>query len=201
MWGQCGHAERNSDEAWYRAGMRFVISFGLVLVTFISGLLMGCGGNVVFDEASDGQAGSTAESTSQTSGTFPDGTITPVVDELQLIANCIPDVGPDPVSGTVTVTYFNTSDEARSLELLGASLGFSTDVEAWVFFVEFDPTSSGPVPANSQTTVIHEKTKMQEDSSFICSLCDLPMTVQLSFRNEQGGDIIVTENTKLDCSF
>ena len=181
--------------------MRFFIGFAPVCVMFISGLLAGCGGNVVFDGASDGQAGSTAESTSQTSGTFPDGTITPVVDELQLRANCMPDVVPDPVSGTVTVTYINTSEEARSLELLGASLIFSTDVEAWVFFIEFTPTSSGPVPANGETTVIHEKTSMQEDSSFICSLCDLPMTVQLTFRTEQGGDIIVTENTKLDCSF
>jgi hypothetical protein len=177
-------------------------SFGIgySLITFVLALQAGCGGKVVFDGEQDGPSGSSSESSSQTSGTFPDGVLTPVVDELQFSANCMPNVPPDPVSGSVTVSYINKSGVEAGLSLGGASLGFASGVEAWLFFMDLTPTSSGLVPANSEVTVVHEKTTMQQDSSFICSLCNLPMTVQLTFFSEQGTQIIVTEESKLNCS-
>lgn len=118
------------------------------------------GGSVVTATASGGTGGGDVTS------------IIPIAAEMKLFADCMPEVEPDPVRGSVLVTYENQSDSfSGSLDLNQVDLVFANDVEGWVFPAAFQPISSGLVEAGATVITEHVKVDGGVDIASICQLC------------------------------
>ena len=181
----------------------------LTVLSFIT--LFGCGGLVVFerDDGEGGAGGATASSssvTSTTSSTSSSSTgsnaqIDPEIVDAKIGANCMPEVGPDPIGGSIVVRYTNQGDAAGSLEVASAQVVISNPMEGWVFPIDLSPTSSGTVPAGSSVDIEHAKIATAGDSSFICALCGLDASVTVRWLKGDGGEVSDAFSTPLGCAF
>jgi hypothetical protein len=203
--------------------MRPLVLLGAVLL--LSALA--CGGTVVFeeDEGHDGQGGgegaagpTTATQAGQAvsvgpgptsafavgvsvgQGGAPGTDIQPSIAAVELHGNCMPEVGPDPVGGTVLVDYRNVGGQPGSLDGLRATMTFATEVEGWVFPLQLDPTTSGVVDAGETMGVQHVKVATEGDSSFICQLCSMPGTITMSWVDAAGGEVTAYADFQLACA-
>ncbi|MBK8939711.1 MAG: hypothetical protein IPM79_19340 [Polyangiaceae bacterium] len=161
-------------------------------------LTAGCGANVVFGEGGDGAAGGGgaaddgsfgAGPSSGGGGDAPTGIVTAEIVEAKLGADCMPEVGPDPIQGSVLVSYTNLGSTAGALELERAEVLFASQVEAWVFPIALSPTSSGVIAGGTSAQLEHTKVATDGDSSFVCSLCGLPGTVSITWRAGNGTQV------------
>jgi hypothetical protein len=128
------------------------------------------------------------------------GPIEPKIVDVELYANCKPEVGPDPIGGSFVVAYENFGDEPASLDDLSASLVFATKVEGWVFPMTMQPLSSGPVPADDLVEVLHTKIATEGDSSFVCTFCGVEGTLSLRWIGSSGGEVSLDEPVVLACA-
>ena len=183
-----------------------------VCVTLVSA---GCGDDSPAD-GSGGAGGSTTSSTQTTTTTTSSASTTAsvttgagggsaemsaIITDVLLYANCMPVVGPDPVAGSVFVSYPNAGTIPGHLDVKTASLLFANPMEAWSFPLAFDPVSSGQVGAGDSLVVEHTKIPNVGDSSFICQLCGMPGTLTMSFDRGDGEGPTATFPFDLDCAF
>lgn len=122
--------------------------------------------------------------------------------EAALFGNCKPVIGPDPVSGTVTVDYDNTGITAGALNVTSVELAL-TGIDAtltWRFLV--DPDSSGVVPAGDTAQVIHSKVadSGSGDKGVVtpCGYCSAPATVTVYFDDGQQSELDIPQ---FQCAF
>lgn len=182
---------------------------------FSASVLCACGGLVVYEGdgagggVDDGQGGAISvtatQSSSSSSSTQGTGAGAPSIDaEIEVVklgANCMPVVGPDPLQGSVFVSYENTGSVAGSLELTQASVVFANSMEAWLYTIELSPTSSGTIAAGGVASVEHSKVGVLGDSSFLCQLCGQTGTLELRFDDGFGNQQIEAQNFELGCAF
>jgi hypothetical protein len=167
------------------------------LLPLVAALVVaGCGGMVVFEEDDGGAGGddgsvtttSASKSSSVSSGSGPSSVLPNIID-VKLGVNCQPVVGPDPITGSVLISYDNTGSGPGSLDLVNAQIYVSTPREGWVFPIELSPSTSGVVQGGSSAQVDHQKVTTPGDSSFICSLCGFEATLVVNLEQDDGTDV------------
>ncbi|MBL9025473.1 MAG: hypothetical protein JNL21_24975 [Myxococcales bacterium] len=182
----------------------------LTILSFL--LLAGCGGLVVFerDDGEGGAGGSSTTSTtstttatsskSSTASTGSSAQIDPEIIDVNLGANCMPKIGPDPILGSIVVRYTNQGNAAGSLVIADAQILIANPMEGWAFPLELSPTSSGTIAAGAVVDVEHAKVTTPGDASFICSLCGLDASVTVRWLKD-GGEVSDVFAVPLGCAF
>ncbi|NUP12514.1 MAG: hypothetical protein HOW73_41240 [Polyangiaceae bacterium] len=171
-------------------------------------LLSGCGANVVFGEdpgddgagggSNDGGAGGDFPTTSSANGgADPGGSLDARVVEVKFFADCMPEVGPDPISGSVFIEYRNDGTKPASLDIVSADIVFANPMEGWVFPISLSPTSSGAVGGGSTISLEHAKVATPGDSSFVCSLCGQSGTFSVDWSDGTSDSV----DFQLSCGF
>jgi hypothetical protein len=152
------------------------VAWGVVMMS------TGCGADVT----TVGAGGGGTTSSTSTAGGGGSASLVASIAQVNLGANCMPVVGDDPVSGSITVSYENTGTVPGAMTLTRADLLFTSAQEGWVFPLELDPTTSGAVEGGQTLEVEHLKVATPGDSSFVCQLCGTTGSVALYFeRGEQ----------------
>lgn len=201
----------------------------LLVGTSLLLLPIACGGTVVFEEDGGGAGGSnpsTSVASSQTAvgttsgpsasaatagGSGPTATAVSVgqggasdilltITGTGLYGNCKPEVGPDPIGGSVAVAYYNAGSASGSLDGLRGTLTFATQVEGWVFPLSFDPSSSPVLSPGDEVEVEHLKVATDGDSSFVCQLCSMPATLALTWVDDVGSEVTAFADFRLACA-
>jgi hypothetical protein len=192
--------------------------------------LSGCGGTVVFEVGGDeggggmGPVGSTGSATaaSATTGGGPGGASStsgdPVVAsavgaggaaagelvvsivDVDLTADCMPVVGPDPVSGSVVVKYENVGTGSTRATDVRIDLVYTNEVEGWVFPIAVAPAESSPIPPGESRAVEHVKVETAGDASFICSLCGAEGVVALHGLDAASRELSASAPLRLACA-
>jgi len=169
----------------------------------------GCGGVVVLEDDGGG-AGGDDGSVTVSSGTTPASSgssgsgssdVIPNITDVKLGGSCMPVVGPDPVAGSVVVSYENAGSTPGSAELFNASIYVSTSTEGWVFPLEMSPTSSGVIAPSGGATVEHVKVSTPGDSSFLCSLCGMEATLVMNWEQNDQTDVADSKAFIVGCAF
>lgn len=180
----------------------------LLLLTLGS---LGCGANVVFGDPGDDGAGGNGGAADDGAGASPatggagaaggNGPVTARIESVKLGADCMPEVPPDPIFGSVLVSYENLGTTPGSLELVRADLLFASDVEAWVFPLTLSPTASGTIGPGAVLQVELSEGETPGDASFVCSLCGLPASLTVTWRSPVGTEVTDQADLVLECAF
>ena len=165
--------------------------------------LAGCGGIVNYQKGDGGDGGSSGDGGSPTGPGSGGGTsaIKPTILAVQLGADCMPAVGPDPVNGSVTVEYENNGSGPGSMNITSAQITFANPMEGWVFPLNFNPTTSGTIDPGTTHATQHQKVATAGDSAFVCNLCDQQGTIDLRFLDDQGQESQASSAFTLGCAF
>lgn len=155
------------------------------------------------DSAATTTTGDTTVADTTTSGdttTGPDeGALTIYITDVELYADCMPEIDPDPVDGGWFV-YFDNS--------LGASDTTATLVSATLSLADADPpmlepivvtpTESGVVPAGQE--IDQNMSKQVGPKHSACDHCDEWYELILEYE-ENGQPRVATEDVKISCNF
>lgn len=166
---------------------------------------MGCGGIVNFQKDEGGDGGGNNDGGSAQVGPGPGsggGTsaIKPTILGVDLLGNCQPEVGPDPLSGNVIVDYENSGTGPGSMNITSAEAAFVNPMEGWVFPLNLNPTTSGTIDPGTNHASQHDKVATAGDSSFVCNLCGQQGTLNLRFIDDQGLESQASSTFTLVCA-
>lgn len=131
--------------------------------------------------------GATASS-STGSGTPSD--ITPDITTVNLSGSCKPVVPPDPVFGSIDVTYDNAGDMPGELTITDARLELTGIDSVLTFTFDLDPPTSGMVGAFGSMGVPHTKvvdSGMGSSAESPCGFCNGPATLTVTWMDDDGG--------------
>jgi hypothetical protein len=118
---------------------------------------VGTGGATSTSASSSTAGGTTSTSTSSSTGGAGPGSFAASIADVQMWVDCMPIVDPDPVYGSFTAKYDDSTGAAPASATVKSALlrvnGSATDT--WTFTVT--PQGSGQVPAGKSTSVVHTK--------------------------------------------
>jgi hypothetical protein len=164
----------------------------------------GTGGHGQGGSGTTGAGGSGTTSTGTGTGGAAAGGITPKLESASLGVNCQPVVAPDPIVGSFTAKYTNSSALPLSATISSAKLVFGTSPNtlSWPFTVS--PASGGPVQPGSTFTVEHTKLKAPDGSheGSPCDYCNSTWTLTVTW--DLGGGKTATDTLpaeKVGCFF
>jgi hypothetical protein len=101
-------------------------------------------------------------------------------------ANCQPVVGPDPIQGSIEVTYQNTGTAPGSIPLTEVELMIGGPSNLFVFTM--DPDESGTLAAQETKMVTHTKVadSTTPNAADVCNHCGQTAYVTVRWLNEMG---------------
>lgn len=164
---------------------------------------MGCGGIVNFAKEDGGNGGDTNDGGSSPTGPGSGGgtsAIKPTVLGVQLSADCMPVVGPDPMFGNIIVDYQNDGSGPGSMNITSAEVAFVNPMEGWVFPINLNPTTSGTIDPGTNHASQHDKVTTDGDASFVCNFCGQEGNVNLRFLDDQGVESQASSAFTLGCA-
>lgn len=144
----------------------------------------------------EGETASTTDGSDSTTGD-PGPPLTVSLLDIEVYADCMPEIDPDNLHGVWTVLYDNSAGMAEgSAELVTATLTLQGDVPL-PFVLEVEPTMSGPVAPGEMS--MQEQTRQPGLVPVSgCSHCDKPYSLDLVFKTG-GEEILVNHSDLLPC--
>jgi hypothetical protein len=118
----------------------------------------------------------------------------------KLWADCMPEVGPDPLGGSVFVEYRNYGGSPGTIDLVDAVLVYSTPIEGWVFSLALSPTTVGPVAPGETLFVEHLEGMTPGNNSFLCNFCGTEGVLELRWQEPSGAEQFSQEPIVLMCA-
>lgn len=173
-----------------------------ISLALLSLAVFGCGGIVNFVDE-DGGNGGNNDGGSPPIGPGSGGgssAIKPTILGVQLGADCMPVVGPDPINGNVIVEYENSGTGPGSMNITSAEISVVSPVEGWVFPINLNPTTSGTIDPGTNHASQHDKVATAGDSSFVCQLCGQQGSLNLRFLDDQGLESQASSTFTLGCA-
>lgn len=164
--------------------------------------LAACGGLVVFerDDGQSGEGGDDPVTTSAATAGAGGDALHWTVEDTSFGADCMPFVGPDPLSAHVTVRYVNGSIKAASVEIVEARLAVLIDGENLVVPLTLVPASSGEVAPGETKVVDHTKAANSgADTQAICGFCGGVAKLFVTWKKPGGEEEERSFNAAVGC--